>query len=129
MEGIRGRVLDMTVEIVRGDFREFTISLAQNEQYHTDFTILKDHNMVEIDRTYSGMVRDAIVIRKAKLKTSADKLELRIILDKYSAEIFLNDGQQVFSSTFYTPMEADGISFVCDGKAVVNIKKYEMVVD
>ena len=44
MEGIRGRVLDMTVEIVRGDFREFTISLAQNEQYHTDFTILKDHN-------------------------------------------------------------------------------------
>lgn len=119
----------MTVEIVRGDFREFTISLAQNEQYHTDFTILKDHNMVEIDRTYSGMVRDAIVIRKAKLKTSADKLELRIILDKYSAEIFLNDGQQVFSSTFYTPMEADGISFVCDGKAVVNIKKYEMVVD
>lgn len=129
MEGIRGRVLDMTVEIVRGDFREFTISLAQNEQYHTDFTILKDHNMVEIDRTYSGMVRDAIATRKAKLKTSADKLELRIILDKYSAEIFLNDGQQVFSSTFYTPMEADGISFVCDGKAVVNIKKYEMVVD
>lgn len=96
MEGIRGRVLDMTVEI---------------------------------DRTYSGMVRDAIAIRKAKLKTSADKLQLRIILDKYSAEIFLNDGQQVFSSTFYTPMEADGISFVCDGKAVVNIKKYEMVVD
>lgn len=96
MEGIRGRVLDMTVEI---------------------------------DRTYSGMVRDAIAIRKAKLKTSADKLELRIILDKYSAEIFLNDGQLVFSSTFYTPMEADGISFVCDGKAVVNIKKYEMVVD
>lgn len=96
MEGIRGRVLDMTVEI---------------------------------DRTYSGMVWDAIAIRKAKLKTSADKLELRIILDKYSAEIFLNDGQQVFSSTFYTPMEADGISFVCDGKAVVNIKKYEMVVD
>ena len=129
MEGIRGRVLDMTVEIVCGNFCEFTISLAQNEQYHTDFTILKDHNMVEIDRTYSGMVRDAIAIRKAKLKTSADKLQLRIILDKYSAEIFLNDGQQVFSSTFYTPMEADGISFVCDGKAVVNIKKYEMVVD
>ena len=37
--------------------------------------------------------------------------------------------ERVFSSTFYTPMEADGISFVCDGKAVVNIKKYEMVVD
>ena len=129
MEGICGRVLDMTVEIVRGDFRQFTISLAQNERYHTDFTILKDSNMVEIDRTYSGMVRDTIAIRKAKMKTSTDKLQLRFILDKYSVEIFLNDGQQVLSSTFYTPIEADGIRFVCDGKAVVNIQKYDIVVD
>ena len=27
------------------------------------------------------------------------------------------------------PIEADGISFICDGKAVVNIQKYEIVVD
>ena len=39
---------------------------------------------VEIDRTYSGMVCDAIAIRKAKIKTSTDKLQLRLILDKYS---------------------------------------------
>lgn len=26
-------------------------------------------------------------------------------------------------------IEADGISFICDGKAVVNIQKYEIVVD
>lgn len=84
---------------------------------------------VEIDRTYSGMVRDAIAIRKAKIKTSTDKLQLRLILDKYSVEVFLNDGQQVLSSTFYTPIEADGIRFACDGKAVVNIQKYDIVVD
>lgn len=29
----------------------------------------------------------------------------------------------------YQPIEADGISFICDGKAVVNIQKYEIVVD
>ena len=39
---------------------------------------------VEIDRTYSGMVCHAIAIRKAKIKTSTDKLQLRLILDKYS---------------------------------------------
>ena len=129
MEDIHGRVLDMTVEIVRGDFHQFTISFAQNERYHTDFTIQKDSKMIEMNRTYSGMVRDAAAIRKSKIKTSTDKLQLRLILDKYSAEIFLNDGQQVFSSTFYTPLEADGIRFICDGKAVVNIEKYEIVVD
>lgn len=44
-------------------------------------------------------------------------------------DLFLNDGQQVLSSTFYTPIEADGIRFACDGKAVVNIQKYDIVVD
>lgn len=129
MQGIKGRVLDMTVEIVCGEYRQFTISFAQNEQYHTDFIIQKDNNMIEINRTYSGMVRDAIAIRKTKIKTSTDRLQIRLILDKYSAEVFLNDGQQVFSSTFYTPMEADEISFVCDGKAIIDIQKYDIVVD
>ena len=35
----------------------------------------------------------------------------------------------MLSSTFYTPIEADGIRFECDGKEVVNIKKYDIVVD
>lgn len=68
-DGIKGRVLDMTVEIAGGDFREFTISVAQNEQFHTDFSILQHKNRIEIDRTYSGMVRDANAIRRIKVKS------------------------------------------------------------
>ena len=127
-DGIKGRVLDMTVEIAGGDFREFTISVAQNEQFHTDFSILQHKNRIEIDRTYSGMVRDANAIRRVKVKTPCKKWKLRIILDKYSMEVFLNDGQQVFSTTFYTSLEADQISFACDGKAIVNLEKYDIVV-
>ena len=127
-DGIKGRVLDMTVEIAGGDFREFTISVAQNEQFHTDFSILQHKNRIEIDRTYSGMVRDVNAIRRVKVKTPCKKWKLRIILDKYSMEVFLNDGQQVFSTTFYTSLEADQISFVCDGKAIVNLEKYDIVV-
>lgn len=127
-DGIKGRVLDMTVDIAGGDFREFTISVAQNEQFHTDFSILQHKNRIEIDRTYSGMVRDANAIRRVKVKTPCKKWKLRIILDKYSMEVFLNDGQQVFSTTFYTSLEADQISFACDGKAIVNLEKYDIVV-
>ena len=47
-------------------------------------------------------------------------------MDKYSAEIFLNDGEQVFSNTFYTPMEADAISFYCDGTVIADIVKYDI---
>ena len=74
------------------------------------------------------MVRDANAIRRVKVKSPCEKWKLRIILDKYSMEVFLNDGQQVFSTTFYTSLEADQISFVCDGKAIVNLEKYDIVV-
>lgn len=78
----------MTAEIVSGDFREFTISIAKNDRYHTDFTINKEKNIIEADRTYSGMVRDAISIRKANMKSSSDKCKIRMILDKNSFEVF-----------------------------------------
>lgn len=35
----------------------------QNERYHTDFMIQKDSNMIEFNRTYSGMVCDAMANR------------------------------------------------------------------
>ena len=56
-------------------------------------------------------------------------MKLRFVLDKYSAEIFVNDGEQVLSSTFYTPMDAEEIHFGCDGVAVTNIEKHAIAVD
>lgn len=128
LENISGRVLDMTVEITDGDYREFTVDFAQDAQHKVSFSYYKNKKMFEIDRTYSGMVRDVLSNRKVRVKSSDAKMKMRFILDKYSAEIFINDGAQVFSTTFYTPMNADGIQFVCDGSAVVNIHKHDIEV-
>jgi len=56
-------------------------------------------------------------------------MKLRLILDKYSAEIFVNDGLQILSTTFYTPRDAETVSFLCDGTASVIIQKYTLAVD
>lgn len=129
LPGISGRVLDMTVEISEGDYREFTIRFAQDQHFHTSLTYLKEKNMLEVDRTYSGMVRDTIAFRRVKVKNPKEGLKIRLILDKYSAEIFVNDGEQVLSITFYTPLEAEAISFFCDKTAQVQIEKYTISVD
>ncbi len=50
------------------------------------------------------------------------ELKLRIILDRFSAEVFVNDGEQVLSMTFYTPLSADGISFEAKGKALIDVE-------
>lgn len=125
---ISGRVLDMTVEIRGGDYQEFAICFAQNERFHTSLTYYQEKNILEIDRTYSGMIRDTIASRRVKVKNPKETLKLRLILDKYSAEVFVNDGEQVLSTTFYTPLEAEEISFTCDGTAVTTIQKYTISV-
>ena len=61
-----------------------------------------------------------------KLENPQSTLKLRLILDKYSAELFINDGYQTFSSSFLTALEAVEIVFRCDGKAILNIEKFDI---
>lgn len=121
---IRGRVLDLIIEIQGGDYQEFTISFAGNERYHTSFRYIRHTQMIEFDRTYSGMIRDVVCQRSMKIKRTEKTLKLRVLLDWFSVELFVNDGVQTFTSTFYTPLEAEDIAFICDKNAVVNIEKY-----
>jgi len=56
------------------------------------------------------------------------RLKLRLILDRFSVEAFINDGEKVMSATVNTDIRAEGISFFCDGKARFNVKAYELKV-
>lgn len=127
--GINGRILDMTVELISGDCREFTVYFAQSKRFQTSLTYRRDKNFLELDRTYCGMDRDVAAFRRVKIKNPKERIRLRFIMDKFSVEIFVNGGEQVLTSTFYTPLEADGISFECDKPAQISITKYTIKVD
>ena len=126
LPGIKGRVLDLSAEVLSGDFKKLSIHIAHNDEYTTCFTYNPEEQSIEFDRTYSGMRRDVVSQRKMKIDNPQSTLKLRLILDKYSAELFVNDGYQTFSATFYTPLEADEIVFKCDGKAILNIEKSDI---
>lgn len=53
-------------------------------------------------------------------------LKLRVVLDRFSAEIFVNDGEQAMTVTVYTGQEADGISFMADGTVRMDVVKYDL---
>ena len=55
------------------------------------------------------------------------KLKIRILLDRYSVEVFFNDGEKIASCVIYTPLEENGISFYADGSARVDIEKNELL--
>ena len=125
-DDIKGRTIDMTVEPGGEDYTNFTIKVACNDEYETVYTYNRVTGMLEIDRTYCGVTKDIVCVRKIKITDTERKLKLRFIMDRQSVELFINDGQQVAATAICTPAEADGIRFNCDGSAVVDIKKYDI---
>ena len=126
-EGIKGRTLDLTVEICGGDFKQFQIDLAHNDEYTTSFVYDSEKQTMEVDRTYCGVIRDVVCRRTWKLLEKQENLKLRFIIDKQSIELFINDGEQVASTVICTPIDADEILFNCQGSARVNVEKYDIV--
>lgn len=131
LEGIRGRCVDMEVEVESEDANEayhrFSVRFAQNENYQTSVSYRPHEAVLKIDRKFSGSRRAIIHQRRSRVESEKGKLRLRLILDRFSAEIFVNDGEQVLTATMYTEQAADGISFFADGRVRMNVVKYDLV--
>lgn len=130
LEGIKGRKVDMELAIRPGSrknlYQKFAIRFAQNEDYRTSVSFRPYEQILKIDRKFSGSRRAIIHQRRCKVNRKDSELKLRLILDQFSAEIFINDGEQVMTATMYTEKEADGISFFADGKAEIDVLKYDL---
>ena len=130
LDGIRGRKMDMEIMLRPADpeniFHKFAVRFAQDETYHTSVSFRPLESVVKVDRKFSGSRRAIIHQRRSRVSGRDGKLKLRVILDRFSAEVFVNDGEQVLTITFYTDLSADGISFYVDGKAVIDVVKYDL---
>ena len=127
LEGVSGRTVDMELELESGDFARFAVRFAKNDTYHTGVSFRPHESVVKIDRKFSGSRRAIIHQRRAKVRHEHGRLSMRLILDRYSVEVFLNDGEKVMSATLYTDLDADGISFLADGKATFSVVKYDLL--
>ena len=75
----------------------------------------------------SGFNRDFVHDRRCLVRDRGGEIKLRLVLDRFSAEVFVNDGEQALTMTFYTPLTADGISFEAHGNALLDVEKYEII--
>ncbi len=134
LSGISGRVVDMELLIDAFDqkkvFYEFEMRIAENDDYHTSIFFRPRDRVIKLDRKFSGSRRAVVHQRRCLIADGAatsGKLSLRIIMDRYSVEVFINDGMQVMSMEIDTELSAEGISFRSDGDALLNIKKYDLI--
>ena len=122
LEGILGRTIDMTVEFAGEVSGEFSIDVAHNEMYTTTFTYYAEKHLLEIDRTYSGVDADVVCTRKIEIADKNNAPKLQFIMDRYSVEVFINNGEQVASTVIPTPVDAKQIVFSSDNECSVNIQ-------
>lgn len=133
LENIEGRRLDLELCIRPGDkehiFHKFAVRFAQNEEYHTAVSFRPRESVLKVDRKFSGERRDVVHQRSCLVRRENGGLKLRLILDRFSAEIFVNDGEQVMTVTFYTDQAARGISFLADGSVSMDVIKYDLRIE
>lgn len=94
--------------------------------FRTSLSFKPYESILKIDRKCSGSRRAFIHQRRAQVKTNDGELKLRLILDRFSAEVFVNDGEQTLTATIMTDLAAQGISFCTDGQVEMDITKYDL---
>lgn len=130
LDGVRGRRADIELTLRPADkgelYRKFAVRFAQNDKYHTAVSYRPHESILKIDRKFSGSRRAIIHQRRSLVRGEAGSIKLRIILDNFSAEVFVNDGEYVLTATIYTDLTADGISFFADGAVSMDVVKYDL---
>lgn len=130
LAGVEGRKVDMELTIRPADaekiYHKFAVRFAQNDLYQTAVSFRPHESIVKIDRKFAGSRRAILHQRRCLVNNKDGRIKMRIILDKFSAEVFVNDGEHVLTATMYTDLAADGISFFADGEVMMDVVKYEL---
>ena len=129
LPGVQGRVLDMTVTVrpTGGEiYRWFRIRVAKDGEHETIIRYCPSSGTVKLDRTRSGLPHDIVHVRSFLVRPRDGAIKLRIILDRFSVEVFVNDGEQAASAVLYTRQEAEAITFEAGGAVLMDVEKYEL---
>lgn len=132
LAGVEGRVIDMTVEIrpaAADCYRSFRIQVAKDGTYMTTIRYRPDTSVLKIDRTHSGSHADVVHTRSFLVRPRKGRLKLRLIMDRYSVEIFVNDGETAATLAIFTRPEATAISFDAEGAVLMDVEKHEIRID
>ena len=126
--GIRGRLMDLTVTLNARDSacRRFTVQVAKDSTHHVQIRCDLARGELVFDRSHGGSLRDIVHTRHVRAELRDGRLTLRLLMDRESIELFINDGERVVTSLIPTPMEADGITFAADAPVTLSAESHHL---
>ncbi len=130
LEGVHGRMLDLEITLRAADpekmYQRFAVRFAQNEDFRTGVSFRPFESTLKIDRKFSGTRRAGVNQRRALVRHDHGSLKLRLIIDRFSVEIFANDGEKAMSAVITTNLSAENVSFFADGAVLMDVVSYRL---
>ncbi|KZE82672.1 sucrose-6-phosphate hydrolase [Paenibacillus jamilae] len=125
-EGFKGTAYELICEVDLLDANTFGIEFRASE---TEKTVIK-YNAISrklvLDRSQSG---ESVAAEYGEVRQCAwdkDHIKLHLFVDTSSVEIFVNDGEEVFTSRIFPHPESDEIRFFADkGEALFQAVKWD----
>ena len=128
LPGVHGRLLDLTVTLHTRDTacRLFALQAAKDEHHCILIRCDLDRGELVFDRSRGGSRRDIAHTRRVRAGAKDGELRLRLLMDRESAELFINDGERVLTSVIPTPLSADGVTFSADAPVRMDIEAHHL---
>ncbi len=129
LPGVQGRLMDMTVTLLPSAgfaCRRFTLHVAKDASHYVEIRCDLARGELVFDRSHGGSHRDIAHTRHVKAEARDGKLTLRLLLDKESVELFINDGERVVTSLIPTPLKAEEITFAADAPLLLSVEAHHL---
>ena len=131
LQGIRGRMIDLSIHIrpVNDGYQRFFLRFAMDGEHLTTLRYKPEVNSIRIDRSRCGFLYAIVHTREFLVTPRNGELKIRALMDRHSVELFFNDGEQAATFFLYTPENADAISFQAEGTVLMDVEKYDIVMN
>lgn len=125
-DGIKGRLVDLELKVVLQAAHYFEIKVMKGINQETNIVYDAKRQVLCFDRRNSGSGIEGVNYREMPIKIEEGCLNLRLLMDTYSVELFVQDGKYTMTSTVYPDFESDQIEFVSDSEVILSIEKWDL---
>lgn len=119
VQGFAGASYELLVQIREAGAERFGIAFRTGGGEKTEICYSRASGKVTLDRSRSGqrVAEDYGTRRSCRVNLQHGVLTLRLYVDISSSEIFVNEGQEVFTARIFPDRGSTGIQFFAEGGA------------
>lgn len=126
-DNFHGETYELIVDFIESNSEEFGIELRVGETEKTTIKYDAKTKKIILDRTKSGEPAGVQYGTVRRCDFDSGSISLRIFVDVSSIEVFVNDGEEVFTARIFPDKNSTGIQFFSyGGRTKIKASKWEI---